>query len=221
MAGLFITFEGIDGCGKTTQIGMLAALLAAHSIPHLVTREPGGTKIGNQIRQIVLDPTNDKLSPQTELLLYAADRAQHVWEELKPALATKQIVLCDRYTDATVAYQGHGRNLPIELIKQLNLIATESLTPDLTLLFDLPIEKAQERMSNPSSLRSKDRLEKEQRDFHQRVRQAYLMLAKEFPKRFVIISTMDSPQEVFKQVCQIVIPKIQTLYPQLINYVAS
>lgn len=221
MAGIFITFEGIDGCGKTTQLGMLAALLAAHSIPHLVTREPGGTKIGNQIRQILLNPDNDKLASQTELLLYAADRAQHVWEELKPALAKDQVVLCDRYTDATIAYQGYGRNLPKHLIDQLNLIATDTLTPDLTLLFDLPIEEAELRMSNPMSLRSKDRLEKEQRDFHERVRQAYLMLAKEFSKRFVTISALESSQEVFQQVCKIVVPKIQTLYPTLMsNYVS-
>ncbi|KAF0241188.1 MAG: dTMP kinase [bacterium] len=221
MAGIFITFEGIDGCGKTTQLGMLAALLAAHSVPHLVTREPGGTEIGNQVRQILLNPDNNKLASQTELLLYAADRAQHVWEELKPALAKNQVVLCDRYTDATVAYQGYGRNLQLDLINQLNLIATDALTPDLTILFDLSIEEAELRMSNPTTVRKKDRLEQEHRGFHERVRQAYLMLAKEFPKRFVIISALESSEEIFQQVCKIVIPKIQTLYPTLMsNYVA-
>lgn len=215
MTGIFITFEGIDGCGKTTQLGMLAALLAAHSIPHLVTREPGGTSIGNKIRQIILDPNNEKLSSETELLLYAADRAQHVSEELKPALEKNQIILCDRYTDATLAYQGYGRSLPLNLINQLNLIATQGLTPDLTLLFDLPIEEAEKRMSNPMSLRSKDRLEKEQKDFHERVRNAYLTLAKKFPQRFCIISALGSSEEIFKQVCKIIIPKISPYYPSL------
>lgn len=215
MIGIFITFEGIDGSGKTTQLGMLAALLAAHSIPHLVTREPGGTNIGNKIRQIILDPNNDKLSSETELLLYAADRAQHVLEELKPALEKKQIILCDRYTDATVAYQGYGRNLSLNLIHQLNSIATVGLMPDLTLLFDLPVEEAEKRMSSPISLRSKDRLEKEQKDFHQKVRNGYLTLAKEHPQRFYIISALGSFEEIFQQVCKVVIPKIQPYYPNL------
>ncbi len=213
MSGIFITFEGIDGCGKTTQLGMLAALLAAHSIPHIVTREPGGTKIGNKIRQIVLDNSNQNLASTTELLLYAADRAQHVCEELLPALADNKIVLCDRYTDSTVAYQSYGRNLPKNLIDQLNNIATNGLTPDLTLLFDLEVEQAEHRMSSNNSERNKDRLENEQRDFHQRVRQAYLNLAKEFPQRFIIISTAESQENVFQKVCRFVIPKIQTIYP--------
>lgn len=215
MTGIFITFEGIDGCGKTTQLGMLAALLAAHSIPHLVTREPGGTNIGNKIRQIILDPNNSNLSSETELLLYAADRAQHVLEELKPALEKKQIILCDRYTDATIAYQGYGRNLSLNLIHQLNSIATVGLMPDLTLLFDLPVEEAEKRMSSPMSLRSKDRLEKEQKDFHERVRNGYLTLAKEYPQRFHIISALEGSEEIFQQVCKIVIPKIQPYYPNL------
>lgn len=215
MKGLFITFEGIDGCGKTTQLRMLAALLAAHSIPHLITREPGGTKIGNQIRQILLDTKNHNLAARTELLLYAADRAQHVCEEISPALEEKKIVLCDRYTDATVAYQAYGRKLPKSLIDQLNLVATDSLTPDLTLLFDLNVEEAQLRMSNPSALRDKDRLEKEQTDFHQRVRQGYLNLAKDFPKRFVTISSFKSVEEVFQDVSTVTIPKIQALYPNI------
>jgi dTMP kinase len=211
MTGLFITFEGIDGCGKTTQIGMLAALLAANSIPHLVTREPGGTKIGNKIREIILDPSNDKISSKTELLLYAADRAQHISEELKPALEKNQVILCDRYTDATLAYQGFGRGLSLELIDQLNFIATDGLIPDLTLLFDLPVEEAEKRMSNPTALRSKDRLEKEKKDFHEKVRQAYLSLAKKFPQRFTIISALGNSEETFHQVCQIVIPKLKLI----------
>ncbi|MBI4854664.1 MAG: dTMP kinase [Acidobacteria bacterium] len=219
MAGIFITFEGIDGCGKTTQLGMLAALLAAHSIPHLITREPGGTLVGNKIREIILDPTHNKLSSKTELLLYAADRAQHVFEELKPSLEKGEIILCDRYTDATIAYQAYGRKLPVKLINQLNLIATDGLAPDLTLLFDLPVEEAEKRMSNPNSLRSKDRLEQEQRDFHQRVRQAYLALAEKFPDRFRTISALGTSQEIFYQVSQVVIPKIKSLYPSLNNYV--
>lgn len=214
MSGIFITFEGIDGCGKTTQLGLLAALLAANSIPHLVTREPGGTKIGNQIRQILLDNNNYNLASTTELLLYAADRSQHVFEELIPALNNNKIVLCDRYTDSTIAYQSYGRNLPLNLITQLNLIATNGLTPDLTLLFDLEVEQAELRMSSNKSDRSKDRIDNEKKDFHQKVRQAYLSLAKDFPQRFVIIPSFESQEKIFQQVCQIVTPKIQTIYPK-------
>ncbi|MBN8725070.1 MAG: dTMP kinase [Acidobacteria bacterium] len=213
MPGLFITFEGIDGCGKTTQIKMLAALLAANSIPHLVTCEPGGTKIGSQIRQILLDNKNHQLSATTELLLYAADRAQHVSETLKPALDKNQIVLSDRYTDATLAYQGFGRKLSQPLIKELNKIATNSLIPDITILFDLPVPLANERMLSPSSERSKDRLENEKKEFHQRVREGYLSLAKEFPERFFIINTIDKEKAVFQEVCQVILPKINLLYP--------
>ncbi|MEW6735147.1 MAG: dTMP kinase [Acidobacteriota bacterium] len=194
MSGFFITLEGIDGSGKSTQLCLLKDWLTKQGRQLLVTREPGGTKIGDQIRQILLDGSNSRLTAMAELLLYAADRAQHVSEEIRPALAAGQLVLCDRYTDATLAYQGYGRGLSHTIIKELNSIATGQLSPDLTLLFDLDVEIAQARVA---AGRAADRLDREEYEFHERVRHGYLEIAQTEPNRFIIVPAAAPPDIVF------------------------
>ena len=142
---MFITFEGIEGCGKTTQVERLDRLLEERRIPHLVTREPGGTRLGGYIRGILLDRDHGEMEGLTELLLYGADRAQHVAEVIRPALAAGRWIVCDRFADATAAYQGYGRGQDLDLIRRLNLAATQGVWPDLTVLLDCPVEVGLER----------------------------------------------------------------------------
>lgn len=176
----FITFEGIEGSGKSTQILALGRQLELHGYRVLTTREPGGCPIADAIRAILLDPANRDLRPRAELLLYAAARAQHVEQVIRPALATGTVVLCDRFADATTAYQGGGRKLDAGLVAQLNAIATAGLTPDLTLLLDCPVElglpRARQR-NQQEFLHDEGRFELEDLEFHQRIRTAYLALA--------------------------------------------
>jgi dTMP kinase len=178
--GFFITFEGIEGSGKSTQVRTLGQHLEIRGYRVLTTREPGGCPIADAIRAILLDPANRGLRPRAELLLYAAARAQHVEQVIRPALAAGTVVLCDRFADATTAYQGGGRKLDSGLVAQLNTIATASLTPDLTLLLDCPVElglpRARQR-NQQDFLHDEERFELEELDFHQRVRTAYLALA--------------------------------------------
>ena len=180
--GTFITLEGPDGAGKTTQLRIICQELTALNYQHIVTRDPGGTAIGKQIRRILLN-TEYPLSTTAELLLYQADRAQNVDEIIRPALEKGMLVLCDRYTDSTIAYQGYGRGLSLQTIEMLNEISTRGLKPDLTLLFDLESEKGLARL-HPGSF---DRFEREALAFHKRVREGYLALAKNEPQRFRII----------------------------------
>lgn len=199
----FITFEGIEGSGKTTQIHLLASKLGQARHRVYTTREPGGCSIADQIRSILLDPRNQALDHRAELLLYAAARAQHVAEVIRPALHSGQLVLCDRFCDATIAYQGYGRQLDPELIGQLNCLAAGDCRPDLTLLFDLPVEIGlgralrREREQHDTS---EGRFEREALEFHQRIRDGYLSLAAEEPKRFRIITAQASPEQVAQQV---------------------
>ncbi|TWJ26376.1 dTMP kinase [Geobacter argillaceus] len=194
MTGLFITFEGIEGCGKTTQIRLLAERLedAGHEV--LLTREPGGCPIADQVRAILLDAGNTAMVPLAELLLYAAARAQHVQEVIAPALAAGRTVLCDRFTDATLAYQGYGRGLDRTIIGQLNRLASAGATPDLTILLDCPVEIGLSRAIARNDSRSgvagepkEDRFEREARQFHERVREGYLTLARQETGRFVTV----------------------------------
>ncbi len=180
--GTFITLEGPDGAGKTTQLRIICQELTALGYQHIVTRDPGGTAIGKQIRRILLN-TEHALSSTAELLLYQADRAQNVSENIRPGLEKGLLVLCDRYTDSTIAYQGYGRGLSLKTIEMLNEISTGGLKPDLTLLFDLESEKGLARL-HPGSF---DRFERETLAFHKRVREGYLNLAKNEPQRFHII----------------------------------
>lgn len=200
-----ITCEGIEGSGKSTQILHLAAHLRSQGREVIVTREPGGCPIADAIRRILLDPSNQKLDATAELLLYAAARAQHVEEVIRPALATGAIVLCDRYIDATVAYQGFGRGLDLTLIKELNQVASSGLLPDLTLLFDLPVDTGLSRAlaRNAVAPENEGRFEAESLAFHGRVRSGYLQVASQ-EARFTIVDATGSPEQVTGRVTQIV-----------------
>jgi dTMP kinase len=201
--GAFITFEGTDGSGKTTQLRACAAHLAARDVPHTLTREPGGTTAGLAIRSLVLEHRSPALAPEAELLLYAADRAQHVRETIEPALAAGSVVLCDRYTDATVAYQGYGRRLDLELIAELNRIATGGLGPDLTILFDLPVDVSLARLAARSG-EAPTRFDLEAREFHDRVRRGYLAIAEAEPARVRVVDATAAVEEISAQVAVIV-----------------
>lgn len=204
---LFITFEGIEGSGKTTQISRLAAYLGARGLDVVQTREPGGCPIADAIRAILLDAANRALVPAAELLLYAAARAQHVAEIVRPALADGRIVLCDRFTDATLAYQGFGRGLSLPEIDNLNAMARGATVPDLTLLFDLPVEiglrRAFRRIAGTAGP-AEDRFEQESVDFHERIRQGYLTLAEREPQRFRKIHAEADADQVFAEVVAVV-----------------
>lgn len=204
MAGAFITFEGIDGSGKSTQLRMLASTLRLRGMEVVVTREPGGTSLGKRLRAAVLD-AHEQVDPLAELLLYAADRAQHVRTLLRPALETSHIVLSDRYADATVAYQGAGRGFPPELIAQVVELATGGLKPDLTLIFDLSVAECAARTRRRSDgEQSADRLDSEDATFHTRVRNAYLQLAANEPERVRLVNASGSANETQALVQEIV-----------------
>ncbi|HVT03078.1 MAG TPA: dTMP kinase [Thermoanaerobaculia bacterium] len=200
--GFFLTVEGIEGCGKTTQLQKLALHLRGAGRHCVTTREPGGTPLADRIRAILLDPQEDGMDPVAELFLYAASRRQHVVEVVKPALEAGAIVLSDRFTDATLAYQGFGRLLNLDRLRQVNDIATDGLRPDLTLLFDLPeaagLQRARSRNA-ASDLEKESRLEGEDLRFHRRVREGYLSLAESEPDRFVVIDSADGIEGVFEK----------------------
>jgi dTMP kinase len=189
---LFITFEGIEGCGKTTQIGHLTSFLKRVHRPFLLTREPGGTEVGEQIRKILLSSENVGIEPMAELFLYAAARVQHLRQVIFPALREEKIVLCDRFLDATIAYQGYGRGLDLDWIAAIHRHAMEEVKPDLTFLLDLPVEeglkRAQKRIEGQTI--KEDRFEKENLAFHQRVRGGYLLLARQDPQRIIMLDGM-------------------------------
>jgi dTMP kinase len=180
--GTFVTLEGPEGAGKTTQVKLLSKQLTKLGVPHIVTRDPGGTPLGKQVRRILLTP-GINVAPTTELLLYQADRAQHVAELIKPALEEGKLVLCDRFIDSSIAYQGYGRNIDIKLIKDLNELSTGGLKPVLTILFDIQSEDGLSRL-HPGG---HDRIEREALDFHTRVRKGYLALADLEPERWRIL----------------------------------
>ena len=197
---MFISLEGIEGCGKTTQIRQLGIYLEEMGYPYITTREPGGTAIGEKIRSILLDPASKNLVPIAELLLYFADRAQHINEVIKPSLVEDKIVLCDRYFDATVVYQGYARGLDTRLIFDLHRILFHDLKPDLTLLLDLPprigLARAWQELDSGSRCGTESRFEEEALNFHEKVREGYLELARLDPKRFKIIDASRPKDEV-------------------------
>ena len=200
---MFVTFEGIEGCGKTTQLERLADTLKRHGIPLVTTFEPGGTRIGNDIRRILLDARNEDLTPLTELILYAADRAQHIEELVKPALNQGKWVICDRFVDATLAYQGVARSQDMRLIQLLNETTTHGICPDMTFLLDCPVEMGLERAIKRNEVPShqgQDRFERETLDFHSKVRKAYLDLASKNRERFVIIDASLSEDEIEREI---------------------
>jgi dTMP kinase len=198
----FITFEGIDGSGKTTQMRLLAERLRAEGRDVFETVEPGGTRIGQQIRRILLDSANQDLRATAELLLYFASRAQNVEQCILPALQAGKIVLCDRFTDSTIAYQGYARGLGAETVLALDRIACQGLTPDLTLLIDVEVEMGQARMRarNASGPANETRLDDESREFHRKVRDAYLAIARQHADRFRVIDGRAAPDDVAARV---------------------
>ena len=208
---MFITFEGIEGCGKTTQIKCLKKLLDHHGIPIIMTLEPGGTGIGANIRRILLDAENKELAPLAELLLYAADRAQHVEEVIKPALRAGKWVLCDRFFDATVAYQGSARGQDVKFIQSLNEKVSQGIQPDMTFLLDCPVDIGLKRalMRNLSVLDGQDRFEKEKLQFHEKVREGYLTLARKNKKRFIVIDATRSVEDVEKNISKLIMPLVR------------
>jgi len=198
----FITFEGIDGSGKTTQMRLLAERLRAEGRDVFETAEPGGTSVGQQIRRILLDSANQDLRPTAELLLYFASRAQNVEQCIRPALQAGKIVLCDRFTDSTLAYQGYARGLGAETVLALDRIACHGLTPDLTLLIDVDVEMGLARMRarNARGSANETRLDDESREFHRKVRDAYLAIARQHADRFRVIDGRAAPEDVAARV---------------------
>jgi len=199
---IFITFEGIEGCGKTTQINHLRSFFKKNNRPFLLTREPGGTKVGEKIRQILLSSDNAGMEPMTELFLYVADRIQHCRQVIAPALREGKVVLCDRFADATTVYQGFGRGLDLAWIKEIHARALENITPDLTFLLDLPVEvglrRAWKRLEKDQT--QEDRFEKEALDFHQRISDGYLTLARNEPGRIIVLDGMKDEGALHREI---------------------
>jgi dTMP kinase len=205
---MFITLEGIEGSGKTTQIGRLVELFEDRGIECVTTRQPGGTLIGENIRSILLDPANSALEPLAELLLYMADRAQHINELIRPALREGKTVVCDRYFDATLVYQGFARGLSIELIGQLHQLLFDDLKPDVTLLLDLSpqvgLKRAWQQLNNGQRSGDESRFEAEAVAFHEKVRAGYLELARLEPDRFRVIDAAQTQDQVFAAISKVV-----------------
>ena len=201
---MFITFEGIEGCGKTTQVRRLVDRLTDLGVAVTQTLEPGDTRIGQDIRSILLDTKNRGISPLTEVLLYAADRAQHFVEVIRPALSQGRWVVCDRFFDATTVYQGYARGQDIPLINALNEKACMGVRPDLTILVDCPVEigldRARRRIMDTALNGLEDRFEQQDLSFHQKVREGYLELAAQFPERFRVLDATMGPEQLHEEI---------------------
>ena len=195
--GLFISVEGTDGCGKSTQIPMISKYLENKGYVVNVLREPGGTITGEKIREILLDPVNTDISDMTEILLYAAARAQIMQEKIKPYLLAEEIVICDRFVDSSLAYQGYGRKVDINVIIDINKIALDGVMPDITLFFDIPPDIAMKRRLSTGYT---DRIENESIEFHRRVYEGYKALAYRFKDRIKTINAQKTVDEVFNEI---------------------
>ena len=204
---MFITLEGPEGSGKTTAVESAVNKLMEMGYQIVRTREPGGTPIAEEIRNVILDKANTNMDPRTEALLYAASRRQHLVEKVWPALKEGKIVICDRYLDSSLAYQGGARGLGVDNILNINLFATENTWPDLTLLFDIDPEIGLARIASNAN-REVNRLDLEKIDFHKKVRQTFLDLAKRFPERFVIIDASLSREEVAKNTLEAILKRL-------------
>ena len=205
----FITFEGGDGSGKSTQLKLLADYLSGRGRQVICTREPGGTNLGKMIRRVLLEAGDEKIFPETELFLYLADRAQHVREVVSPALAAGKIVLCDRFTDSTLAYQGYGREVDLAMLDQLNRMASGGVVPDLTFLLDCPPELGLSRtaarmVTQKSGGRREDRFERKEREFHDRVRRGFLELARKDVQRIRLLDAQRSVEDLHREIRAIV-----------------
>ena len=204
---LFITLEGVEGSGKTTQIRRLKTYLDQKGIPCMITREPGGTLIGEKVRKILLDPDHNELVPLGELFLYEAARAQHIKEVIKPHLRKRMIILCDRFCDASIAYQGYGRRIDLKWVEQVNRMASEGIRPDITLLLDCPTHTGLRRALKRNEVLRQEkegRFERERIQFHNRVRKGYLTLAKKEPRRVKVIDTRKGEEKVFQEIRRII-----------------
>ncbi len=200
MRGKFITFEGCDGCGKSTQLKMLSEYLTKNNVEHVFTREPGGGKISEAIREILLNGKNAEMTDECEALLYAAARMQHLADRVEPALAKGKLVVCDRYVDSSLAYQAYARGLGVEFIGRINAKALEKYPPDVTVFIDLTPEDAFKRKHGADE---NDRLEQAGMVFHKRVYEGYKALEKAYPDRIVAVDGKQTPQEIFAQVLRI------------------
>ena len=200
MAGFFITFEGIDFCGKTTQAKKLANYLRKKGYEVVLIREPGGERISEKIRKILLAKRNREITHTTELLLYMASRAQLTQRVILPSLKEKKIVICDRYSDSSLAYQGYGRGLNKSMIKYLNQVSSSGLSPALTILLDVPVEISLKRKRQENRKKVGDRLEKEKFEFHQKVRDGYLKIAQKNKKRIKIIDGRENQEKTWQKV---------------------
>jgi dTMP kinase len=197
---MLITLEGIEGSGKTTQIAYMAQYFRDNGLDCVITKEPGGTGIGEKIRAILLNPGNHAMNFLTELLLYAADRAQHIHETIIPLLEAEKIVICDRFHDSTTVYQGFARGLDMDLVRRLNQLVMGDLLPEVTFLLDLPpelgLKRAWRQIHNGSRIASETRFENEKLQFHEKVRNGYLTLAGQEPDRFVVVDAAKDPEQV-------------------------
>lgn len=209
LRGLFITIEGPDGAGKSTQVKLLGAYYQQRGYQVVFTREPGGTEISEQIRRVLLNPDNHAMTVNTEILLYAAARAQHVDQVVNPGLEQGHVVICDRFVDSTMAYQGYGRNIDLQVIHHLNALATRGLEPDLTIILDLPVEVGLARVKARSIEGQPDRLEQELTEFHQRVRTGFLKIAEQHAERCRVIDATTSAEVVQSAIRQVIQDKWQ------------
>lgn len=205
MGGFFVCLEGIDGAGKTTQVRRLARRLGALSLDVVIVREPGGTGLGEVIRKIVQDPAKT-IDARAEACLYAAARAELVAQVIRPALKAQKIVVADRFSASTLAYQGAGRGLPEESLAQLNALVTQGINPDLTVVIDLPVQEALARVGRE---KAPDRMERLDEAFFGRVRRCYLRLAKEGGARFAVVDGTGTPEEVEKEIFQVVLEALK------------
>lgn len=212
MRGLFISVEGPDGSGKTTLVKDLSHQLEKIvKVPLMITREPGGSNIAEKIREVIIDPNNQEMDDRTEALLFAASRRQHVTEKIRPALNSGKVVLCDRFVDSSIAYQGAGRKIGVEEVANINQFATEDLSPDLTIYLDVDAQVGLNRIGSKDSNRKKDRLELEEISFHNRVRSAYLKLLEENSERMHLIDASQSMDKVLTESLTVIEAKFQEL----------
>lgn len=211
LQGVFVTVEGPDGSGKSTLVrGLNQKLKEQLSVPLVVTREPGGSDIAEKIREVIIDPENKEMDARTEALLFAASRRQHIMETIRPALNRGEVVLCDRFVDSSIAYQGAGRELGVDKVATLNEFATEQLTPDITLYLDIDAQVGINRIGSRFSKRRKDRLELEKIDFHNRVREAYHVLLDENSERMFLVDASQDVESVLEDAWKILEDKLQT-----------
>jgi dTMP kinase len=201
--GILVTFEGIEGSGKSTQIALAERYLEQEGYPCLVTREPGDTPLGKEIRRFLLDKHDLRIDPLAELFLIEADRAQHIAEVIRPALEEGTVILCDRFTDATVAYQGYGRGVDVAFIEAMNRQATNGLMPQCTIVLDCAVEQGMARAQG------EDRFEREDHLFHEKVRAGYLRIAQQEPQRVKVVSGEGTREEIQEEIRKILLPLME------------